>query len=764
MTSSDVDDSAMDKPEPTSGSPTKESTEAHIPSGPNQNTNAAITEDEPDMLLGFMNDGAADIHQFGLDGEGPGPAEQRAWSWNIPHPSLAGGQGPYNPYMPGQPPPSQPPPAQSLPAQTQPSGSYSHAPAYSLPWQQGHTTNQNPPNGQRPQRRVHFNDQIPQQPPGYGASNQSYNEHTFAANTGQPQEQGHGPQSGTQTHAPQPGSQAYPNQPGSHVFPPQPGSQAHPPPPQLGSHGFPPQQGSQANPLQTGSHVYPPQPGNHVVPPQNEPYHQPPSQVPVTNNYANPPWQYIEVASAQDQGRDFYHGADWNHQVPTPSYQPVGYGVPGYAGWYPPAQYPAYAQPVWPGQSFPGPSYFTPPNLATTFPPSYPYPYHQSAYTGGPVAPVHPPAKTHLGGGIWGPPPSKPGSQDPAKDENNQMDGQSNQNQDSTSNSNGQQNENNTQDDGKGDTNTTQAGDQGWSGNDSGGGQTENWSSNAAGGAQTESWKTTETQTQAPTNDWTQTASNTGETNNPEPAWNATPDNTTQVRDSWNPNNTSATIQPNEATFTFPQQAPSTGPIAQPRHLYGPYGPYFGTFNASVDGELLADAAEEPPYDVPPGMPTTHQVKAGQGYMYAHKRRSPEYLDTLEEPYARFVFKYRTKGESSRSLEPPIFLLPQPRSKKHPTCCSSRCSRSCIHDCGTPTEDEYWPIYDEDTDCACWSEADATSYAEQVENETGIKIDDEPTGDDEKLGLQKMSKDEIIDMLLRAKVCRFTSFSYLDMS
>lgn len=53
-----------------------------------------------------------------------------------------------------------------------------------------------------------------------------------------------------------------------------------------------------------------------------------------------------------------------------------------------------------------------------------------------------------------------------------------------------------------------------------------------------------------------------------------------------------------------------------------------------------------------------------------------------------------------------------------------------------------------------WSEADDTWHVEQIERAIGIKIEDEPTGDEEKRKLQEMDKNEIIDMLLRAKVCR----------
>lgn len=127
------------------------------------------------------------------------------------------------------------------------------------------------------------------------------------------------------------------------------------------------------------------------------------------------------------------------------------------------------------------------------------------------------------------------------------------------------------------------------------------------------------------------------------PGWNTNPNTSTQVQDSWD--DAQATAQPNGTIFTSSRQGPSLVKSSQVRSLYGPHGQYYGHPNVSVNYNLQPDAGEEPPYDVPADMPTTHQVKPGEGYVYVHKRRSPEYLDTLEEPYAKFVFKYRTKGE-----------------------------------------------------------------------------------------------------------------------
>ena len=42
-----------------------------------------------------------------------------------------------------------------------------------------------------------------------------------------------------------------------------------------------------------------------------------------------------------------------------------------------------------------------------------------------------------------------------------------------------------------------------------------------------------------------------------------------------------------------------------------------------------------------------HQVKAGRGAAYYHRVGKPEYLDSMEKPYAVFTFKYRSKGKSA---------------------------------------------------------------------------------------------------------------------
>lgn len=42
----------------------------------------------------------------------------------------------------------------------------------------------------------------------------------------------------------------------------------------------------------------------------------------------------------------------------------------------------------------------------------------------------------------------------------------------------------------------------------------------------------------------------------------------------------------------------------------------------------------------------SHQVQLGSSAEYIHRTRRPTYMDSLDEPYAKFVFKYRLKGNN----------------------------------------------------------------------------------------------------------------------
>lgn len=120
---------------------------------------------------------------------------------------------------------------------------------------------------------------------------------------------------------------------------------------------------------------------------------------------------------------------------------------------------------------------------------------------------------------------------------------------------------------------------------------------------------------------------------------------------------------------------------------YGPYGPYQAA-KFHRDASVPAIAEEEPRYDVPQAVAqakgVTKQVQPGRGYIYNKKSVRPaKYLDTVQDPYARFIFKYRPK--------------------------------------------------------------------EQIKTETGIDVSSDPTPDTDRNALEGKSKDELIELVLRAK-------------
>ncbi|KIX93486.1 uncharacterized protein Z520_10906 [Fonsecaea multimorphosa CBS 102226] len=107
----------------------------------------------------------------------------------------------------------------------------------------------------------------------------------------------------------------------------------------------------------------------------------------------------------------------------------------------------------------------------------------------------------------------------------------------------------------------------------------------------------------------------------------------------------------------------SSGNPSNSRPLYGPFGAYY-TSKADAENAPPAEAEEEPRYDVPHAIAqskgVTKQVQPGKGYLYTKKRCNPHYFDTLEEPYARFVFKYRTKEQLRDELGVEITAEPSP--------------------------------------------------------------------------------------------------------
>lgn len=89
------------------------------------------------------------------------------------------------------------------------------------------------------------------------------------------------------------------------------------------------------------------------------------------------------------------------------------------------------------------------------------------------------------------------------------------------------------------------------------------------------------------------------------------------------------------------------------RQLQTTYAPANG-IPQFVSPEHQQPITDEPPlYTVPASFAKqnslTHQVQVGGSSNYSHKISVPQYLDSMEEPYAKFVFQYRRKGRSSTS-------------------------------------------------------------------------------------------------------------------
>ncbi|WEW58539.1 hypothetical protein PRK78_004007 [Emydomyces testavorans] len=78
---------------------------------------------------------------------------------------------------------------------------------------------------------------------------------------------------------------------------------------------------------------------------------------------------------------------------------------------------------------------------------------------------------------------------------------------------------------------------------------------------------------------------------------------------------------------------------------------------------------DEPPlYTVPEAVAQaeslTHQVQPGRAEEYIHKLRVPEYLDTMEEPYAKFIFKYRMQDLIEQKFNVKVERDPEVERKK----------------------------------------------------------------------------------------------------
>jgi hypothetical protein len=354
-----------------------------------------------------------------------------------------------------------------------------------------------------------------------------------------------------------------------------------------------------------------------------------------------------------------------------PLAHPAAWTAPGYSGldhpgWNPTlsAGYPVFTpQPQLPlGLSYP------------TAPAAYPPWYPVSHGLQGPGYMVNYPVPA---GGCPGNQAGLSGGLDPAKEENSNQNDYGNQG-DNNGRGNAPNNNNNDGNTGNDDNgNPTGWGNDGNNGQPSGDKASTGW-----GHEQQENQQ--QDQTVANSQDWQhdvnhnnnvqeqqtdEASGENGQTNDQQASNNGGWGDNNQTQGNWDNSNQNNQVQgnwDNSANDNSQPQQPAPGWNSQPamsavqpsnrstRPLYGPYGAYYSAARPRGTLSPTAEAEEEPPFDVPETIAadkgTTHQVQPGKGYLYLHKRASPEYIDSIEEPYARFVFKYRTKGTCKTSV------------------------------------------------------------------------------------------------------------------
>ena len=112
-------------------------------------------------------------------------------------------------------------------------------------------------------------------------------------------------------------------------------------------------------------------------------------------------------------------------------------------------------------------------------------------------------------------------------------------------------------------------------------------------------------------------------------------------------------VQENRVNTTDGWNAETTAPVAgfgylDPKCVVGPYGPIYGSDHGDPDEGLEPEPLRYTvPRNVAEKKTTTHQVQPGKGHRYLHRVLRPKYLDSIAQPYAMFVFKYRSKGACS---------------------------------------------------------------------------------------------------------------------
>jgi len=122
----------------------------------------------------------------------------------------------------------------------------------------------------------------------------------------------------------------------------------------------------------------------------------------------------------------------------------------------------------------------------------------------------------------------------------------------------------------------------------------------------------------------------------------------------------------NMAPFAKPKRRNATAPASHPvLKAIDPDRPFIKSYWQDADQPLGSRSAdpnsgkkraaalfvvgEEPltpiPNKVAKEKQISHQVRAGKGALYHHRAEKVEHMDTIENPYAVFVFEYRSLGK-----------------------------------------------------------------------------------------------------------------------
>jgi hypothetical protein len=170
---------------------------------------------------------------------------------------------------------------------------------------------------------------------------------------------------------------------------------------------------------------------------------------------------------------------------------------------------------------------------------------------------------------------------------------------------------------------------------------------------------------------WKDSGNDSNENNNGSGSWENKdgPSNDTSASNGWGNDDNKQNSSGGSGWGTSNGSAPATNndvPRAD-RTLHGPLGAYFGPKIAVEPDTKAPWIADEPPcYDLPEGivkqLGLSKQVQRGKGYNFQKKHRKPIYIDTISEPYARFVFKYRTRDKLPRGFDKVEGMEPTPDS------------------------------------------------------------------------------------------------------